>query len=71
MELRPYDIELLRGKVQRAATEETVIIKAELLTELLNRYEDSTATATLDEYKEALDAAEMEIQRLQDELDKA
>ncbi len=64
MKLRPYDIELLRGKVQRAATEETVIIKAELLTELLNRYEDSVP-------KSALDAAEAEIHRLEDELDKA
>lgn len=71
MKLRPYDIELLRGKVARAATEETVILKAELLTELLNHYEDADPATSdeVEELKEALAEAEDIIEKLEYELD--
>lgn len=80
MELRPYDIELLRGEMRRYPLEETVIIKKELLDELLNSYEDADDDTNeevielkerLAEAEQELDGATSEIERLQDELDRA
>lgn len=63
MELRPYDIELLRGEMQRYPLEETVVIKKELLEELLTSYEAAgDSSARIEELEE-------EVSRLEEELE--